>query len=131
MGGSIKNAIEIVNVSKTFPGEESPALEGINARIRQGIITGLVGPDAAGKSTLIRLMTSLLHPTTGEISVLGLNTVRDSDAIHDVTGYMPQKFGLYEDLTVLENLELYSNLQSLKEDEKEATFETMLSFTTL
>jgi ABC-2 type transport system ATP-binding protein len=131
MGNSVENAIEITGVTKTFSGMTQPALDTISANIRKGIITGLVGPDAAGKTTLIRLMTSLLLPTSGEITVFGLNTLKDSDAIHDITGYMPQKFGLYEDLTVMENLNLYGGLQGLKGDEKKEAFEQMLSFTSL
>jgi ABC-2 type transport system ATP-binding protein len=131
MADSPHPAIEIINVTKSFPGETRPALENINASIREGIITGIVGPDAAGKTTLIRLMTSLLRPTKGEVILLGLNTLKDSNAIHDITGYMPQKFGLYEDLTVLENLTLYGDLQGLSQQEKSEAFEKMLTFTSL
>jgi len=131
MGGTIENAIQIVNVSKTFPGMTRPALDGINTTIRHGIMTGLVGPDGAGKTTLIRLMAGLLLPTKGEIRVLGLDTKKDSDRLHTITGYMPQKFGLYEDLTVIENLDLYADLHGLEGQEKKEAFERMLKFTSL
>ena len=130
-GGTIKNAIQIINVSKTFPAMERPALDAINASIRPGIITGLVGPDGAGKTTLIRLMAGLLLPTYGEIRVMGFNTEKDSEQLHEITGYMPQKFGLYEDLTVIENLNLYADLHSLRSEEKKEAFEQMLRFTSL
>ncbi len=110
---------------------ERPALDRISVSIRSGMITGLVGPDGAGKTTLIRLMAGLLLPTKGQISILGLNTEKDAERLHEITGYMPQKFGLYEDLTVLENLDLYADLHDLSEEEKTVEFERMLKFTTL
>lgn len=127
----MKNAIEISGLSKTFPGMDRPALDSITASIKKGMITGLVGPDGAGKTTLIRLMAGLLLPNHGHIKVLGLDTVQEADDLHDIMGYMPQKFGLYEDLTVIENLNLYAELHGLGKKEKEAAFGRMLSFTSL
>jgi ABC-2 type transport system ATP-binding protein len=126
-----KTGIQITNVTKVFPKMEKPALNNINASIRQGIITGLVGPDGAGKTTLIRLIAGLFLPTQGTIHVLGLNTQTDSISLHNITGYMPQKFGLYEDLTVIENLDLYAKLHGLAGKQKDENFERMLTFTTL
>jgi ABC-2 type transport system ATP-binding protein len=127
----MNQAIQITNISKIFPGMEKPALDGITAHLNKGMITGLVGPDGAGKTTLIRLMAGLLQPTEGAISVLGLDTVRDAEKLHDILGYMPQKFGLYEDLTVMENLNLYAALHGLEGQTKEHMFQRMLNFTTL
>ncbi|MBA3814245.1 MAG: ABC transporter ATP-binding protein [Alphaproteobacteria bacterium] len=127
----MENAIEISGVSKTFPGMDKPALNAINAGIQPGVITGLVGPDGAGKTTLIRLIAGLLLPSLGHISVRGLDTVKDANKLHDILGYMPQKFGLYEDLTVMENLDLYAKLHGFGGKEKEAAFESMLRFTSL
>lgn len=127
----MENAIEIIDVSKTFPGMERPALDSITASIQQGMITGLVGPDGAGKTTLIRLMAGLLLPSLGHIKVLGLNTKKDADHLHDIMGYMPQKFGLYEDLTVIENLDLYAKLHGFVGHDKEMAFARMLKFTSL
>lgn len=129
--GTHKNAIHINNITKNFSGMDRPALDQINASIRRGIMTGLVGPDGAGKTTLLRLMTGLLLPTKGTIEILGFNTIKNSDRLHAITGYMPQKFGLYEDLTVLENLDLYADLHDLKEKDKKSTFARMLTFTSL
>lgn len=126
-----ENAIQILNVSKTFLGMERPALNNISASLRQGIITGLVGPDGAGKTTLIRLMAGLLHPTKGAINVMGYDTVKQCNHLHEIMGYMPQKFGLYEDLTVMENLEFYAKLHGLSGQDKKNTFDRMLTFTSL
>ena len=123
--------VTIQNISKLFPGEEKPALDNINTGIHGGKITGLVGPDGAGKTTLIRLMTGLLLPTHGNISVLGHDTQNDAEQIYPLIGYMPQKFGLYEDLTVLENLEFYASLQGIEGKEKADAFARMLHFTNL
>src|SRR3990167_3257544 len=128
---TIKDVIHISSLNKTFPHAQRAALENINAIIRPGVITGLVGPDGAGKTTLIRLMAGLLLPTQGKINVLGCDTVQEAEKLHDIIGYMPQKFGLYEDLTVIENLNLYAALHNLSEDEKPKVFEKMLRFTAL
>src|SRR3990172_7179685 len=94
--------IRLENVTKRF-GEDT-ALSGITAEIGSGMVTGLVGPDGAGKTTLIRLLTGLLAPTEGRLEVLGHDTHADAQQVQNAIGYMPQRFGLYEDLTVQENL---------------------------
>lgn len=94
------------NLTKKFGG--NVAIDNISFSIKKGCIVGLVGSDGAGKTTLIRLLLGLLLPTEGELDILGLNPTTHTDEIHKVVGYMPQKFGLYEDLTVMENLELYA-----------------------
>ncbi|HAT9881230.1 TPA: ATP-binding cassette domain-containing protein [Legionella pneumophila subsp. pneumophila] len=118
-------------VSKCFPGNTDPALDNVSATIFEGQITGLVGPDGAGKSTLMRLICSLMMPTQGTITVDSLNTRTDSEKIHAITGYMPQKFGLYEDLTIIENLRLYAELRNLHGEKREEQFRTLLKFTAL
>ena len=107
------------------------ALDGITARIGGGRITGLVGPDGAGKTTLLRLFCGLLAPTAGRVSVCGCDTAEDADAIHERVGYMPQRFGLYEDLTVLENLNLYAELRSVPRRERADRYAELLAFTGL
>ena len=107
------------------------ALDGITARIGGGRITGLVGPDGAGKTTLLRLFCGLLAPTAGRVSVCGCDTAKDADAIHERVGYMPQRFGLYEDLTVLENLNLYAELRSVPRRERADRYAELLAFTGL
>ncbi|MFC2249347.1 ATP-binding cassette domain-containing protein [Labrys portucalensis] len=122
--------VQICGVSKRF-GEAIQALDGIEASIRPGEITGLVGPDGAGKTTLIRLMTGLMLPDEGSLRVLGFDTARDAASIQAAIGYMPQRFGLYEDLSVQENLDLYADLRGLPKTERAATFDELLTFTDL
>lgn len=122
--------VRIEGVSKAF-GAAVPALDHISAAIKGGEITGLVGPDGAGKTTLIRLMTGLLLPDAGTLTVLGFDTQRDAASIQAAIGYMPQRFGLYEDLSVQENLDLYADLRGLPHSERAAVFDELLSFTDL
>lgn len=117
--------------SKTFPGLERPALSDISATIAAGRLTGIVGPDAAGKTTLIRLLTGLVLPDSGAVTVLGADTKIDPGAVQAAIGYMPQRFGLYEDLSVQENLDLYADLQGLSEEERRNAFDRLLDFTDL
>ena len=123
--------VKITSVVKRFNGAANAALNKVSANIHAGKITGLVGPDGSGKTTLIRLITGLMHPNEGEISVLNYNTKTESSAIHKITGYMPQKFGLYEDLSVIENLKLYAELLNISRKLHEEKFERLLTFTTL
>jgi ABC-2 type transport system ATP-binding protein len=123
--------VVIQHLSKEFDSSQPPALKDINAIIPKGQIVGLAGHDGAGKTTLIRLIAGLLLPTRGDIRVAGYDTVKDADNIHDLTGYMPQKFGLYEDLTVIQNLVLYADLRGVVGKEREAAFERLLAFTAL
>ena len=123
--------VEIHQLSKRFDPLQPPALLEINANISKGQMIGLAGPDGAGKTTLIRLIAGLLLPTQGEITVAGYDTVRNADAIHELIGYMPQKFGLYEDLTVIQNLNLYADLRGVIGKERQEAFEKLLSFTAL
>lgn len=124
-------AILLENLGKRFPKTETPALQAINATIPLGTITGLVGPDASGKTTLMRLMAGLLLPTEGRVVLLGQNAVQKEGGSLPFVGYMPQKFGLYEDLSVIDNLSLHAQLRDLKGKERQKTFNTLLEFTNL
>ncbi len=110
---------------------DNVAINNISFSIKKGKIIGLIGPDGAGKTTLIRLLLGLLVPTDGTINVLGIDPIKETDKIHDVVGYMPQKFGLYEDLSVIENLNLFADLKSLTKEERDYYFEILLDFTNL
>jgi ABC-2 type transport system ATP-binding protein len=122
-------AVEIVSAGKRFGAIE--ALGSIDATIEQGSLTGLVGPDGAGKTTLMRLLAALMGPTSGHINVAGRDVVTAPAEIHELTGYMPQRFGLYEDLSVMENLRLYAELRRVSEAGRDGTFERLLDFTQL
>jgi drug efflux transport system ATP-binding protein len=119
--------INIENLTKKF--NSKPALDNLNMVIPKGKITGLVGPDGAGKTTLIRLMAALMLPTSGTIQINGFDTVKNQSGIHQILGYMPQKFGLYEDLTVQQNLNLYASLRGV--ESSSAIFADLLKFTNL
>lgn len=122
--------IQFEKLEKVFAGGERPALAGLSGEIRGGRITGLVGPDGAGKTTLMRLAAGLLLPTSGRILVHGRVPAEDS-SLRETVGYMPQKFGLYEDLTVLENLTLHADLRGVIGSERKAAFGRLLEFTDL
>ncbi|MBM4200755.1 MAG: ABC transporter ATP-binding protein, partial [Gammaproteobacteria bacterium] len=122
-------AVEIRGLSKRFGTTE--ALRNLTADIHRGCLTGLVGPDGAGKTTLMRLMAGLMKPTSGSITVLGRDTVQDAGQLAALAGYMPQRFGLYEDLSVMENLRLYAELRGLESSSLAARFERLLAFTRL
>ncbi len=118
-------------VEKRFNGLESAAVDRLTTLITSGGVTGLAGPDGAGKTTLIRMLAGLLKPDSGQIRVAGYDPINDSIALRAHLGYMPQKFGLYEDLTVMENLVLYAELRGLDIAERQATFDRLLVFTDL
>ncbi len=113
---------------KRFAGQEAAALDGVSIAIAPGKMTGLVGPDGAGKTTLIRILAGLIDPDAGEATVFG-RPATDTD--RSMIGYMPQRFGLYEDLSVIENLRLYADLRGLPRDERAASFDRLLDFTDL
>ena len=123
--------VTICNLTKRFQAPDTVALDNISTVFPKGKIVGLVGPDGAGKTTLIRLMAALMKPSEGQIIVCGHDTLKEPDAIHDQIGYMPQKFGLYDDLTVIQNLNLYADLKGVLGKEREVAFKRLLDFTTL
>lgn len=125
------NSIEINDLTKKFSETDSPAIDNLTLNIEKGKITGLIGPDGAGKSTLIRLVSGLLTPTEGTITTLGLNPIIQKDLINAKIGYMPQRFGLYEDLSVIENLNLYADLKEIPKSEIEEIFDKVLTMTDL
>ena len=102
------NTVEIHNVKKTF--ESITALEDINIEIKDGELFGFIGPDGAGKTTLFRILTTLLIPDEGTATVLGYDTVKDYKNIRRISGYMPGRFSLYQDLSVEENLEFFATI---------------------
>ena len=127
--------VVIERLRYVFPGARGTpptvALDCLTTRIEPGIITGLVGPDAAGKTTLLRLMAGLLRPGDGRITVLGHDMATDAAAAHPSIGYMPQRFGLYEDLTVAGNLDLFADLHVMSPALRAARVPRLLQFTGL
>ncbi|EKM7808634.1 ABC transporter ATP-binding protein [Klebsiella aerogenes] len=126
-----KDVITFNGLSRRFPGMDRPAVAPLNCTIHAGYVTGLVGPDGAGKTTLMRMLAGLLKPDEGSASVIGFDPLKDDGALHAALGYMPQKFGLYEDLTVMENLNLYADLRSVTGEARKKIFESLLEFTSL
>ncbi len=122
------------NLTKVFGAKGTPgvtALEDLSLEVFPGRVTGLVGADGAGKSTLIRIAAGLLVPTSGSMTLFGLDSVANSLEIQSRVGYMPQKFGLYQDLTVMENLRLYADLQGVASIERAARYNRLLAMTDL
>ncbi len=125
--------LDVQDVHKRFhAGKRAiPALRGARLRARRGHVTGLIGPDGAGKTTLMRMIAGLLVPDSGTIQVLGRDATRDSLAVQAVIGYMPQRFGLYEDLTVMENFELHADLRGVSRSERAQRFHDLMHLTGL
>ena len=120
---------EVVGLTHRFGA--TTALADLTAAIRPGIITGLAGPDGAGKTTLLRVLAGLLRPQAGRVTVLGHDMARDATAAHPDIGYMPQRFGLYEDLSVAENLDLFADLHGLAAGPRQDRIGMLLRFTGL
>ncbi|EFE22255.1 ABC transporter, ATP-binding protein, partial [Edwardsiella tarda ATCC 23685] len=127
----VSHYIELEGLEKRFAGLDRPAVASLTTRIASGAVMGLVGPDGAGKTTLMRILAGLLKPSAGRVSVVGLDPVRQDRQLHALLGYMPQKFGLYEDLTVMENLVLYAELRGVTGAARASTFARLLAFTSL
>ena len=122
-------AVKLERLVKSFG--QHIALGELTTVFYPGELTGLVGPDGAGKTTLMRLMAGLMTPTSGSIQILGLETQNHLEKIPELIGYMPQRFGLYEDLSIMENLRLYAELQNLPPGKRDITFDRLLAFTRL
>ncbi|TAN29963.1 MAG: ABC transporter ATP-binding protein [Castellaniella sp.] len=128
-GTALSAAVVIEGVDKHFG--KVQALRGLSAHIHYGRLTGLVGPDGAGKTTLMRILTGLLAPNAGRVTLAGFDVIKDNDAIHIASGYMPQRFGLYEDLSVMENMRLYAELRGMDAGRNADLFAELLDFTRL
>jgi ABC-2 type transport system ATP-binding protein len=125
------HAIEMESLQKHFPTRDKPAVAGLTTVLHSGKVNGLIGPDGAGKTTLIRMLAGLMTPTGGKVRVAGLDPITQDRRLHAILGYMPQKFGLYEDLTVIENLTLYAELRGVRGEQRQQVFRRLLTFTDL
>lgn len=119
--------IRAKGLKRTFG--EFTAVKRIDFEIMAGEIFGLVGPDGAGKTTTLRLLSGLLTPSEGSAEVAGIDVYGSPDRIRDVIGYMPQRFGLYDDLRVSENLHFYADLFGLSEQERHPLIQRLLKMT--
>ena len=122
-------AIEVHNLTKTFGG--FTAVNNISFKIPTGSIFGFLGPNGSGKSTTIRMLCGVLAPTSGKGSVLGYDIVKNTEDIRQNIGYMSQRFSLYEDLTVEENLDFYGGVYSLTKEERSARKKDLIAMANL
>lgn len=121
-------------LTKRFERQEqdtTTALDGVSFGARQGTLTALVGPDGAGKTTLLRLAAGLMRADEGTLTVLGLDAAKQPQAIQDRISYMPQRFGLYEDLSVQENLDLYADLHGVGPQQRAERYPRLMEMTAL
>jgi ABC-2 type transport system ATP-binding protein len=123
------NAIEIKNVTKRYGAVT--AVDGVDLTAAGGAMTGLIGPDGAGKTTLLRILCGLIRPDSGECQVAGLSAARQIPEIRSIVGYMPQRFSLYPDLTVSENLRFFADLFRVEPAERGRRLERLLKFSRL
>ena len=117
MTADLQFAIVAQGLSKSFPGVR--AVDALSFDVRAGEIFGLVGPDGAGKTTTLRMLAGILPPDAGSASIAGISVVRDPERAKHFLSYMPQRFGLYEELSVEENIRFYADLFGVKRDERE------------
>ncbi len=110
---------------------ETAAVRNLNLEVNYGEVFGLVGPDGAGKTTTLRMLTGILEPTSGELWVDGISVRDDPEAIKEHIAYMPQRFGLYQDLTVMENLVFYADLFRVPKKDRGPRFERLFGFSRL
>lgn len=111
------NIIEVENLRKIFG--KLVAVDNISLRVQAGKIYGILGPNGAGKSTTIRMLCGVITPTSGTATINGLDVYKDAELIKKQIGYMSQKFSLYEDLTVMENLRFYSSIYGIKKSDRD------------
>lgn len=121
--------VKIKNVSRSYGNIR--VVDDVTIDIERGIIFGLVGSDGAGKSTLLRMIATMIVPDSGEIAVNGINVVKDRMSVKTVTGYMPQTFGLYQDLTVRENIDFFMDIFGIFGEERNRRRERYLGFSNL
>ena len=107
------------------------AVDGLDLTVAAGEIFGLVGPDGAGKSTTMRMLTGILPPTAGQAQVAGCDVVRDSEQLKTHIGYMSQRFGLYPDLSVIENIDFYADIYGVPSRDRTARVDRLLGFSHL
>ena len=124
-----ETAIKTVNLKKAFG--DAVAVDDLSLEIKKGELFGMVGPDGAGKTTTMRMLAAIMEPTSGEAWVSGHSVLHEGELIKEKIGYMSQKFGLYEDLTVMENIIFYADLYEVAKKERPSRIERLLGFSNL
>lgn len=122
-------AIKTYDLKKVFG--DTVAVDDLNLEIVRGELFGLVGPDGAGKTTTMRLLAAVMEPTSGNAWVAGLSIINEGERLKEKIGYMSQRFGLYEDLTVMENIIFYADLHEVTKKERPPKIERLLGFSNL
>ncbi len=122
-------AIRTQKLTKSFG--HNVAVDGLNLEVQKGELFGLVGPDGAGKTTIMRLLAAIMEPTSGDAWVAGYSVLTEGESIKEKIGYMSQRFGLYEDLTVIENMTFYADLYGVPQGERPQRTERLLGFSNL
>jgi ABC-2 type transport system ATP-binding protein len=123
------DAIRMEQLTKSF--DSLRAVDGLTLNIVEGEIFGLVGPDGAGKTTTMRLLTAIMEPTSGDAWVAGHHIVKEAEALKEDIGYMSQRFGLYPDLTVMENIEFYADIYGVPGEGRQERIARLLAFSNL
>jgi ABC-2 type transport system ATP-binding protein len=122
-------SIQTTNLTKFF--ESLTAVKDLNLEVKTGEIFGLVGPDASGKTTILRMLCGILPPDRGEAMVAGCDIRKEAESLKEKVGYLPQRFGLYGDLTVLENIHFYADLYQVSKKSRIERIERLLQFANL
>lgn len=123
------DAIKTDNLTKSFG--DLRAVDRLNLTVAQGELFGLIGSDGAGKTTIMRMLTGIMDPSSGSAWVSGHHTVHEAEAVKEEIGYMSQRFGLYPDLTVLENIHFYADIYGLSRKGRQERVDRLLSFSNL
>jgi ABC-2 type transport system ATP-binding protein len=123
------DAIHAIGLTKSFNGLR--AVDNLTLSVAEGEIFGLVGPDGAGKTTTMRLLTSIMEPISGEAWVAGHHIVKEAEAVKEKIGYMSQRFGLYPDLTVQENIDFYADIYGVPKKGRKEKIDRLLAFSNL
>lgn len=121
--------ISIHDLTKKFG--DTIAVQDLSLEIAAGQVFGLIGPDGAGKTTTLRVISTAMAPSSGQVTVDGIDVTRDPEAVKQIIGYMPQRFALYPDLTVLENLNFFADVFGSPREQRRALIDRLLSFSRL
>jgi len=121
--------IKAENLTRKFG--ELIALDHLNLEVQEGEIFGLVGPDGAGKTTTMRLLTGIMDPTSGDAWVYNKHTVKEAESLKESIAYMSQRFGLYEEMTVMENINFYADVYGVARNKREEATQRLLGFSGL